>query len=202
MKNPAKKESKARRRANPATHIAIALVLVVTSMATSAFLAKWGILPWTTLIFVAGTVGGVVNSFRRIQSLTLTKARQAGVMAEKLIVIQIYLSPFVGGIFAMVLYVIFMSGFVQGVLFPAFAAVESPFTTFESFAALAMPATNNDMAKALLWAFVAGFTEGLVPNFITKITKEALPEVPTEETSPEVPEPQEPEAVEKPKTSG
>jgi hypothetical protein len=31
------------------------------------------------------------------------------------------------------------------------------------------PKTNADMAKILIWSFVAGYSEKLVPNMVTKI---------------------------------
>jgi hypothetical protein len=46
------------------------------------------------------------------------------------------------------------------------------YDTFQKFAPGANPATNQDAAKAIVWAFIAGFSEGLVPNFIDKIVKE------------------------------
>lgn len=160
---------------NPARHIAIALVLVVVTMTATAFLAKFDLVPWTTLIFVGGTVGGVVNSFRRIQKLSRNLTWETDAITGQLVVIQIYVSPFVGGIFAIVLYGIFMAGFVQGSFFPAFASGEVAFESFRQFAATSMPATQMDMAKAIVWSFVAGFSEGLVPNFISKLSKDAAP---------------------------
>lgn len=156
-----------------ATHVAIVIFMVVVAMTTSAILAKLGLIPYETLIFVSGTVGGAVNSFRRIQNLSMVKAEVPDVMTERLVIIQIYLSPFVGGVFAFVLYTIFMAGFVQGSLFPVFASGKEAFKTFSDFASLTIPATNADVAKAIVWAFIAGFSEGLVPNFISKITKDA-----------------------------
>ncbi len=160
-------------RSNPATHIAIAILLVVGAMTTTAFLAKYEMVPWTSLIFVSGTVGGVVNNFRRIQKLPAKRRRVSGAISDRLVTIQIYVSPFVGGVFAIVLYGVFMSGLVQGSLFPEFKSGGEDFTTFKDFASQSMPSTNTDMAKAILWAFIAGFSEGLVPNFISKITKDA-----------------------------
>lgn len=159
--------------ANQASHIALAILLVVTAMTTAAFLAREGRVPWTSLIFIAGTVGGVVNNFRRIQKLSLARVQTTTPMSERLVTIQIYVSPFVGGVFAIVLYGLFMSGLVRGDLFPTFQSVAEPFQGFRAFAALAMPETNGDMAKALVWAFIAGFSEGLVPNFISKVTQDA-----------------------------
>ena len=156
-----------------ATHVAITIILVVAAMTVTALLASYGVVPWHALVFVAGTVGGAVNGFRRIQKLSAAEVHLSSAMTERLVTIQIYLSPFVGGVFAFVLYVIFMSGFVQGSLFPVFASGGEPFKSFREFAALDMPATNADVAKSIVWAFIAGFSEGLVPNFISKIVKDA-----------------------------
>jgi hypothetical protein len=172
MNSTDSEQSKPRAQTNQSTHVAIAIVLVVACMTTAAFLAKFGLVPYETLIFVAGTVGGVVNSFRRIQGLIRAKA-QPSAMTARLVTIQIYVSPFVGGIFAFVLYLIFMGGFVQGSLFPVFASGQESFKTFGDFAALSVPATYADVAKAIVWAFIAGFSEGLVPNFISKLAKDA-----------------------------
>ncbi|MBI3879433.1 MAG: hypothetical protein HY301_05140 [Verrucomicrobia bacterium] len=160
-------------RQRQATHIAIAIVIVVLAMVAATLMAKYEMVPWITVLFVAGTVGGVVNNFNRIQKLPTATIRKPSVMVERLVTIQIYVSPFVGGVFAMVLYTMFMCGFVQGSLFPSFQDVNDPFTSFADFAAFTDPATNVDCAKALLWAFIAGFSEGLVPNFISKIAKDA-----------------------------
>lgn len=145
-------------------------------MTSSALLAVLGKIPHETLIFVSGTVGGAINSFQRIQSIQsmdLAKTKALDVMAERLITIQIYLSPFVGGVFAFVLYIMFMAGFVQGSLFPMFAAGDQDFTNFCDFAQHFIPKENVDVAKAIVWSFIAGFSERLVPNFISKIVKEA-----------------------------
>ena len=166
-------EAKPWTQPNQATHVAIAIILVVAAMTTTAFLAAFGSVPYETLVFVSGTVGGAVNSFRRIQKLTTTNVQESSAMTERLVTIQTYMSPFVGGVFAFVLYIIFMAGFVQGSLFPVFAAGKETYRTFSDFAAVTIPATNSDVAKAIVWAFIAGFSEGLVPNFISKIVKDA-----------------------------
>lgn len=156
---------------NQATHVAIIIVIVVVSMTAIAFLAKWGLAPYEALIFVSGTVGGAVNSFRQVQNLSTVKDHQYNAITERMVTIQIYMSPFVGGVFAFVLYTIFMAGFVQGSLFPVFASGGDAYEGYEQFTILSVPATNADVAKALVWSFIAGFSEGFVPNFISKIVK-------------------------------
>lgn len=176
MKNSDSRPDKAQPPTNEANHIAIALVLVVSAMTSAAFLAKFGVLPYETMIFVSGTVGGVVNSFQRIQRLATSGVQRYDPVTQRLIITQIYVSPFVGGIFAFVLYIIFMADFLQGPFFPAFESGEQPYSSFSDFAMLFVPKTNADVAKAIIWAFIAGFSEGLVPNFISKITHDSTPD--------------------------
>ncbi len=86
--------------------------------------------------------------------------------------LQIFLSPIFGGLFAVVLYGVFVSGIIQGELFPKFKGAEDNFSTPYEFSSNTIPATNADMSKAILWAFIAGFAEGFVPNFIDKLVKD------------------------------
>ncbi|WP_333347215.1 hypothetical protein [Microcoleus sp. w1-18aA5] len=86
--------------------------------------------------------------------------------------LQIFLSPLFGGLFAFVLYGIFASGIIQGELFPKFKGSGEEYSTPYKFADNTLPATNADTAKAILWAFVARFAEGFVPNFIDKLVKD------------------------------
>ena len=67
-----------------------------------------------------------------------------------------------------------MFGILQGTFFPEFSHVlQEGYDSFKLFAQGVNPATNQDAAKVILWAFIAGFSEGLVPNFIDKIAREA-----------------------------
>lgn len=86
--------------------------------------------------------------------------------------LQIFLSPLFGGLFAIVLYGVFAAGLIQGSIFPTFTGSEDSYQTPHDFAEKTLPATNQDAAKAILWAFVAGFAEGIVPNFIDKLIKD------------------------------
>lgn len=86
--------------------------------------------------------------------------------------LQIFLSPIFGGLFAVVLYAVFVSGIIQGELFPKFKGTADEFSTPYEFADKTLPATNADLSKAILWAFIAGFAEGFVPNFIDKLVKD------------------------------
>jgi hypothetical protein len=102
-------------------------------------------------------------------SLALSNDDKATILLLKM---QIFLSPVFGGLFAFVLYGVFAAGIIQGEIFPAFRSTQEDYTTPYDFADQTLPATNEDAAKAILWAFIAGFAEGFVPNFIDKLVKD------------------------------
>lgn len=138
----------------------------------AAYLARAGG-PLCLVIFMVGTVGGTANNFRRVQKMAGGSIAKLDVTTMRLITIQIYTSPILGGVFAFALYLIFMVGLLEGTFFPKFKFAGEAYESFATFAALTEPATNADVAKAVIWAFIAGFSERLVPNFIDKIAKEA-----------------------------
>ena len=118
------------------------------------------------LIFFAGAVGAVVNNYYRLATLsTNTVALQAAALTD-LVVIQMYVSLLVAGILAFVAYGLFLSGLVQGSLFPVFEKTQESYQGVTALLMNLAPKTNLDAAKAILWAFIAGFSERFVPNII------------------------------------
>ncbi len=89
---------------------------------------------------------------------------------------QVLLIPVYGGIFALVLYVGFLSKLVDGSLFPQFSS--TPFSTpipttedIRNFFSQTYPSTGPDLAKLLFWSFVAGFSERFVPQILSQSEK-------------------------------
>lgn len=116
-------------------------------------------------VALAGTVGGTINTFRRLQRLQRTDLQERPELVPRLAIAQIYLSPLIGAVFALVAYGLFLSGLVRGEFFPDFACSSADFVGYGEFS-LCAPATNADMAAAMVWAFVAGFGERFVPNLL------------------------------------
>lgn len=154
-------------------------IVVVSCVATAAALTAAIVLAnrdaglsLAYLVFVTGAVGGIASNYRRLQRLLAgqvagTEDRAAG----RLVTYQVYLSPVVGGLFALLLYGVFMSGtLVQGGVAPSFVCAADKYESLAGFAECG-PSTNADVAKTLIWAFAAGFVEMLVPNFITTLTR-------------------------------
>jgi hypothetical protein len=76
-----------------------------------------------------------------------------------------YFSPMAGGLFAIVLYILFAAGLVGGGLFPDLKSVATTAATkISEFASTLHPSTVQDWGKLLIWSFIAGFAERFVPD--------------------------------------
>lgn len=77
-------------------------------------------------------------------------------------------------IFAFFLYLLASGGLVGGELFPKFKPVDldnGEFWNIETFIKKVNPEQSKDIAKILVWSFIAGYSERLIPNLIGKIVK-------------------------------
>lgn len=136
-----------------------------------------------TLLMVAfaGFLGGAFSVVRRLQ--TLAHDGDAVRNVQNLAAGEAYmvLAPVSGAIAALVLYLFFCGRLVEGPLFPAIFSpvIENPtnFTSFLAFLERTGPASGLDQAKTLVWCFVAGFAERLVPDAIDRLTAAAQKEV-------------------------
>lgn len=113
------------------------------------------------ILGVAGALGAMVSSIQRLYSLTAAEFRwfppytrlvSLGITANQL------LALFEGWLFAVVLFLLFKAGIVTGTIFPAIDEC--------------CPTTCADVAKVLVWGFVAGFSERLVPDLMDTLSKQ------------------------------
>ncbi|MDW6004328.1 hypothetical protein [Vibrio mangrovi] len=123
------------------------------------------------LVFVAGLLGGFVSIQQRLPSIELDELK---VLSDSWI--SITLIPINGGIFALVLMLMFAGNIVQGGLFPTYPDTFNISNTqsFYTWLSQAYPVNGVDVAKLLFWSFVAGFSERLVPQIIRKTSSELL----------------------------
>ena len=151
-------------------HVAIVIV-VVLALATAGFIAFGNVKALEGrspiyLVAIVGTVGGIANNYRKLTAVARTGVTSMDQQAQTLTTLQIYLSPLIGATFAVLLYGVFLSGLLSGDFFPAFGdCAAAGFSGIRGLTECS-PATNADAAKALIWAFIAGFGENFVPNFI------------------------------------
>lgn len=142
----------------------ISAVFWVTLAFKQRFMMSW-------MTFGVGLLGGFVSIQQRVNKI---ESSELGILSQSWF--QILLIPIYGGIFALVLYVLFLSGILQGHLFPEFyippppADGQAPDTKFmESLFMATYPKTGEDFAKLIFWSFVAGFSERYVPQIISGI---------------------------------
>ncbi len=152
-----------------------ALVLVMVGGAFFAYLNPDGNTVSAPLAgFAAGVVGGFVGLQRRLKSMS---DDDLSLLANSWV--YVCLSPFVGGILAVVLYVLFLSTLVSGELFPTFVAdTQNPSHQVQTGFAEIFAVHGNavDYAKMLFWSFVAGFSERFVTDIVSKFENQSGPD--------------------------
>lgn len=139
----------------------VGATFAVTLVNGDRFMVSWA-------CFGCGLLGGFVSIQQRLKKFG---DEELALLAQSWF--QILLIPVYGGIFALVLYIAFLSNIVQGPLFPLFAVPEfskpSPSTEeLAKFFSQTYPSSGADLAKLLFWCFVAGFSERFVPQLIDK----------------------------------
>ena len=134
------------------------------------------------LVFSIGMIGGFVGLQRQ---LTVFDENELHLLAESWL--QIALGPLVGGVLAMLLYILFIAGLVEGTLFPHFVAdgAGKDASDFTSLFAVhgEKPA---EYAKLIFWSFVAGYSEKFVTNIVSRFDTDKPQKIPS------TPSPQQP----------
>ncbi len=118
--------------------------------------------PKVFFIIAAAILGSLVNQpFRDNQ--------ESGSNNPTTLILYLAWKAAVAIVFAIIINLIFISGVVSGSLFPGFEGTDDTYSSMIDWAVNVDPRLNSDMAKMLLWSFLAGFSEKLVPNMISKI---------------------------------
>lgn len=118
-------------------------------------------------VFLTGLIGGFVSMQQRLPAIGLNELRQ---LSDSWL--SILLIPINGGIFAIVLMLMFLSGIIEGAMFPGYShsAIDRQdlVASFVQWLTTTFPESGPDIAKLLFWSFVAGFSERFVPQIIRK----------------------------------
>ncbi|MBS0661252.1 MAG: hypothetical protein JSR82_23800 [Verrucomicrobia bacterium] len=127
---------------------------------------------WTPLIF-AGLLGAGFSVLARLYALNWSRQLSVRIddsqALKKGLVLTCVLSLLAGVIAAAVMFLMFASGWLKGDLFPQFAPAQSG-QVFVVFLQI-QPASTADLAKLLLWAFVGGFSERLIPDKLKQLAE-------------------------------
>ncbi|AKJ29652.1 hypothetical protein [Caldimonas brevitalea] len=126
-----------------------------------------------TATIVAGAGGGFVSCLRRLyafQDVFPRKGYERLFRRMNFYVLAYSSVPaLVGMIGAVVVYLVFAAGLLQGDLFPAFECVHGTCQSFQDFIQYWSPTDAQAYAKAIVWGFIAGFSERLVPDILNRI---------------------------------
>lgn len=145
---------------------AISLILTALVFAPAMLMDKRLMLSW--LCLECGIIGGFVSIQQRLHLVDDEELAILSSAWPSLLLVPIY-----GGIFALLLYLLFLSGIVDGHLFPNFYIppfdAEPTSKNIKDFLSLTYPETGEDLAKLIVWSFIAGFSERFVPQIALQI---------------------------------
>jgi hypothetical protein len=125
-------------------------------------------------VMVAGAGGAFVSSLRRLYGFEDIFPRRSYVRLFRRLdfyVIAYSLVPVLVGIIgAVMIYLLFAGGLLRGDLFPEFiCAPGKSCDDLHGFVSNWMPKDAAANAKAIVWGFIAGFSERFVPNILNRL---------------------------------
>ena len=146
------------------------MIGLVSLFAATLYLGDRFMVSWAC--FGCGLLGGFISIQQRLKKVATA---ELALLSQSWF--QIVLIPVYGGIFALVLYVGFLSQIVTGSVFPQFAipAFHNPPVTadIKAFFQNTYPVSGVDMAKLLFWRLVPGFSERFIPQIISHVPSDA-----------------------------
>jgi len=130
-------------------------------------------------VIVAGALGGFVSSLRRLYAFQDIFPKRRYVLLFRTlnfyVIAYSFVPALVGMIGAAVLYVVFAAGLLKGDLFPEFDchAPDKVCDDFQRFVGNWSPKGPAGHAKAIVWGFIAGFSERFVPDILNRLGSES-----------------------------
>jgi hypothetical protein len=123
------------------------------------------------ILMLAGSLGGFMSLLQRIQNTPTGGDPLISILVVQNGAFSLYLAPISGAIFAVLLFLIFLGGLLSGAIFP------EHLTHFHLWWGPVQwdgpaPATA-DYAKLVVWCFIAGFAERLVPDTLDRLVNRA-----------------------------
>ena len=122
--------------------------------------------PVSWFIIIAAILGSIVNEpFRQGEPHQYTYGWIAA---------YIFWKSAVSVVFAFLLYLMAIGGLIGGDMFPHFVQtplVDGAHWNMTNFVTAVKPESYKDVAKILVWSFIAGYSEKFVPNLIGQILK-------------------------------
>lgn len=152
--------------------LAILLAILTGLVCLSVIDKSDGVPVYPFIPFLVGAFGGFVGIQKRLKELP---EEDLQLLANS--VIYTVLSPVVGGILAMVLYMLFVGKLVSGGLFPEFeldtlvGGTSDPLL-FQFRKILHTHTSVEGDAKLVVWSFIAGYSEKFVVNILGRLERD------------------------------
>lgn len=131
--------------------------------------------PLTSTI-VAGAGGGFVSSLRRLYAFNdVFPRRQYERLFRRMnfyVLAYSSVPALVGMIGAVIIYLVFAAGLMEGDLFPKFTCLKGNCEAFRDFIQYWSPMDSKSYAKAIVWGFIAGFSERFVPDILNRFSSD------------------------------
>lgn len=144
------------------THACVPPLIIFYFLAQGLWFQEASGVPLTLAVFLTGAGGGVLSTYFRLKDISPSKVSSNAIL-------QIYMTPIISGVLGWTMYGLFLTGVLQGALFPAFTVLKGD--NYQDLSGIfdIVPKLKMDAAKSLLWAFVAGFSEKLIPNILDRL---------------------------------
>lgn len=114
---------------------------------------------------VFGAMGAMISLQQRVENLPSRGDIIRNVIALESSKSTLWTTSIAGAIFGVILNLIFAAKIIEGNLFPSFQFIVDESSSGSGLNAL------SDASKMLIWSFIAGFAERLVPDTITRLTQ-------------------------------
>lgn len=151
-------------------HLAMTVSVVIVALVMALVMFRDNI-SLIFLIFMTGYAGGIISTYLRVKDVPAGTTQLDNPTANRIAILQVYVSPLVSGFFGLVFYALCLTGIISGSIFPDFDGLDTQYQSVWCMFQVVQPAMQVDAAKAILWGFVAGFSERLVPNVLDKMAR-------------------------------
>lgn len=128
--------------------------------------------PLLPLVVAAGMLGALFSALIRLYNVDQAGKALITSTIQKLgpyLIFYALVPPVIGAIAAVVLYLIFIAGYLHTDVFPVMKCFKPDEKTCDTVLDLMnyyWPKSPEDYGKALVWSFIAGFSERLVPDLL------------------------------------